>query len=245
VKAAEVPLRILGGGSNLLVSDAGVRGAVLSVSGGEMSVEGNILRADAGCRKAAVAVLAEQRGLAGLEFFHGIPGLVGGGISMNAGAYGGEIGAVTRNVTACDREGNVREFAAPELDFSYRHSIFRNRRDLTILSAEFKLTPGEPAEIRTRMDDLMNRRREKQPLEYPSAGSTFRRPEGYFAGKLIEDAGLKGFSIGGAAVSEKHAGFVINRGGATANDVRRLVEHIQNTVLHAFGVELKCEIEMW
>ena len=246
IRERELPLHILGGGSNLLVSDSGVAGVVLHLAGGGVTRTGDAgLRADAGFAKAAAAVYAWRAGLSGLEFLHGIPGLLGGGVMMNAGAYGGEISQVTGSVTVCDREGRVFSLGKEALDFGYRHSVFADHRDWTVLSVDLELHPGDPAEIRACMDDLMRRRREKQPLEYPSAGSTFRRPAGYFAGKLIEDSGLKGCAVGGACVSEKHAGFVINRGGATCEDVRRLIDHIRETVLHQFGVELVCEVEMW
>ncbi len=246
VRRYEVPLHILGGGSNLLVSDAGVRGVVLKIGCGDVTRAGeNGLRADAGCQKAAVALYAQRAGLAGLAFLHGIPGTLGGGILMNAGAYGGELSQVVARVTACDRHGCVQTFDGAALGFGYRRSVFQGRRNLTVLSAELYPDAGDPAEIRACMEELMTRRRERQPLEYPSAGSTFKRPEGHFAGKLIEDCGLKGYAVGGACVSKKHAGFVINRGGATCEDVRRVIEHIQETVLRTFGVELACEIEMW
>ncbi len=242
----EIPVRILGGGSNLLVSDAGVSGVVLHMGCGTAELSGEAaLRVDAGCQKAAAAVIAQRAGFSGLEFLHGIPGMLGGGVMMNAGAYGGELSQVVTGVTVCDREGEVSFLDAAALDFGYRRSVFTARRDLTVLSAELSLTPDDPAAIRARMDDLMARRREKQPLEYPSAGSTFKRPAGYFAGKLIEDCGLKGYAVGGACVSEKHAGFVVNRGGAACEDVRRVIEHVRETVLRTFGVELECEIEMW
>ncbi len=242
----ELPLHILGGGSNLLVSDQGVSGVVMKVSCGDVTWLGeNRLFAGAGCLKASASVFAQSHGLSGLEFLHGIPGTVGGGIAMNAGAYGGELSQVVTLVTACDRRGDVMEIPAGSLAFGYRDSIFHERRELTVLGAEFSLIQDDPAVIRARMDDFMKRRRERQPLEYPSAGSTFKRPEGYYAGKLIEDSGLKGYTVGGACVSEKHAGFIVNRGGATCEDVRRVIEHVQRTVLHTFGVELVCEIEMW
>lgn len=241
-----VPVHILGGGTNLLIPDQGVSGVVLKVGcGGAERTGENTISVGSGCAKAAAAVFAQTQGLAGLEFLHGIPGTLGGGISMNAGAYGGELSQVVTNVTVCDRTGAVTQLPAEALAFDYRHSLFRERRDLTILSAELTLTQDDPAAIRARMDDLMTRRRERQPLEYPSAGSTFKRPAGYFAGKLIEDCGLKGFTVGGACVSEKHAGFVINRGGATSEDVHRVIDHVQKQVFRTFGVELVCEIEMW
>jgi len=246
IRQADLPLHILGGGSNLLVSDSGVPGVVLKISCGGIEMQDErTMRVGAGCQKAAAAVYAQKKGLSGLAFLHGIPGNLGGGVYMNAGAYGGELSQVVTAVTACDRDGQILHFSAGELGFGYRESVFKSRKELTILSADLSLMPGDPDAIRAEMDDLMGRRREKQPLEFPSAGSTFKRPEGYFAGKLIEDCGLKGYAVGGACVSEKHAGFVINRGGATADDVRRLIEHIKETVYRAYGVMLSCEVEMW
>lgn len=239
-------LRILGGGTNLLVCDEGVDALVVRLPAqGQLALDGNTLFAGAGAGKAIAAQTAADAGLAGLEFFHGIPGTVGGGVRMNAGAYGGETAQVVVRVTAMDENGNIRLYERQSLDFGYRHSLFSERPELIVLSAEFVLTPDDPEAIRERMRELAGRRKEKQPLEYPSAGSVFKRPEGYFAGRLIEDAGLKGYTIGGAQVSEKHAGFIINRGGATAKDVKALVAHIQKTVYDAFGVSLHCEIEMW
>ncbi len=246
IRRYEVPIHILGGGSNLLISDAGVRGVVLKVGCGNVArIDETCLRTDAGCQKAAAAAFAQRAGLTGLEFLHGIPGTLGGGVYMNAGAYGGELSQVVERVTACTQNGDIVVLGADDLAFSYRHSVLKDRRELTALSVDLRLTPDDPTAIRTRMEDLMARRRERQPLEYPSAGSTFKRPEGYFAGKLIEDCGLKGYAVGGACVSEKHAGFVINRGGATCEDVRRLIAQIQEKVLRTFGVALTCEIEMW
>ena len=242
----EAPLRVLGGGTNLLVCDEGVDALVVRLPAqGQLALDGDALFVGAGVGKAFAAQAAADAGLAGLEFFHGIPGTVGGGVRMNAGAYGGETAQSVVRVTAMDENGNIRLYERDSLDFGYRHSLFSERPELIVLSAEFALTPDDPEAIRSRMRELAARRREKQPLEYPSAGSVFKRPEGYYAGKLIEDAGLKGFSIGGAQVSEKHAGFIINRGGASAKDVKALVAHIQKTVLDAFGVQLVCEIEMW
>ena len=242
----EAPLRVLGGGTNLLVCDEGVDALVVRLPAqGQLALDGDALFVGAGVGKAFAAQTAADAGLAGLEFFHGIPGTVGGGVRMNAGAYGGETAQSVVRVTAMDENGNIRLYERDSLDFGYRHSLFSEHPALVVLSAEFALTPDDPEAVRSRMRELAARRREKQPLEYPSAGSVFKRPEGYYAGKLIEDAGLKGFSIGGAQVSEKHAGFIINRGGASAKDVKALVAHIQKTVLDVFGVQLVCEIEMW
>lgn len=242
----KVPLRILGGGSNLLVPDEGVDALVVRLpADGKIEVRNGKICAAAGCSKAAAAQAAAAAGLSGLEFAHGIPGTIGGGIRMNAGAYGGEMGMVTQSVRALDFQGERHTFTKDALEFSYRHSFFTENPAYVVTQAEFALTPDAPDAIYARMRELAARRREKQPLEYPSAGSVFKRPEGYFAGKLIEDAGLKGFTIGGAQVSQKHAGFIVNRGGATAQDVRALIAEIQKRVYTQFGVELTCEIEMW
>ncbi len=246
IRRYDLPLHILGGGSNLLISDGGVRGVVLRVTCGEISRQNETdLLVGAGCAKAATAVFAQKNGLAGLEFLHGIPGTLGGGILMNAGAYGGDLSQVVTHVTVCDRSGECRELCAAQLQFGYRHSLLQNHREWTVLNVGLALVQDDPQVIRARMEEFLHRRRERQPLSYPSAGSTFKRPAGFFAGKLIEDSGLKGYRVGGACVSEKHAGFVINCGGATCEDVRRVIEHVQETVLRTFGVELECEIEMW
>ena len=204
----------------------------------------NCIVAGAGASMLKLANFAQENGLSGLEFAHGIPGSVGGGVYMNAGAYGGEICQVLKSCLIFDKESGTFFIAdAKECEFSYRHSIFMDNKDLLILFATFELKEGNPDEIKAKMDELKSSRVSKQPLEYPSAGSTFKRPEGYFAGKLIEDAGLKGYSIGGAQVSEKHAGFVINRENATANDVKNLIEHIKKEVKEKFDVSLECEVE--
>ena len=191
---------------------------------------------------AQLAQAALHAGLTGAEFAAGIPGTVGGGVFMNAGAYDGEMsGIVTRSVYM-DENGGSCALSGAEQAFGYRTSIYKQHPEWVIIEAECLLKPGDPAEIRAKMDDFARRRREKQPLNFPSAGSTFKRPEGYFAGRLIEGAGLKGASVGGAQVSEKHAGFVINHGGATCADVTALIEHIQKTVFDRFGVHLECEV---
>lgn len=239
---AEVPVTVIGCGSNLLVGDKGVRGLVIALGKpfGGIEVEGNVIHAQAGARMSALANAALAHGLAGLEFASGIPGSVGGGVYMNAGAYGGQLSDVIRDVELI-RDGMVVRVPAEEMDFGYRHSAAMDEEAL-ITGATFVLQPGDPEEIRAKMSDLNGRRRDKQPLEYPSAGSVFKRPEGYFAGALIEQSGLKGCSVGGAQVSEKHAGFIVNRGGATAQDVCDLVEHVQQTVQQKFGVWLDTEI---
>lgn len=234
----------MGNGSNLLVSDAGYDGFVVKPAG-----ELDLVREENGRLAAGSAVLlsrlanaALSRGLTGLEFAHGIPGSLGGGITMNAGAYGGELCQVIDSVTCLTLSGEVETIPAERCAFSYRHSAFSGGERL-ILGAEFLLQQGERNEIKARMDELARRRREKQPLEYPSAGSTFKRPQGYFAAALIEECGLKGHTIGGAQVSEKHAGFLINKGGATCDDLRKLIDYVRETVLRERGVLLELEVK--
>jgi UDP-N-acetylmuramate dehydrogenase len=237
----------LGNGSNLLVPDEGFLGFVLKLSGQLCQVQedgaSSTLQAGAGATMARLAAAALGRGLTGLEFAGGIPGTVGGGVTMNAGAYGGEIAQVLDTVTALDSAGQLVSFKGPDCGFGYRHSVFSGG-ELLILRAAFRLEPGDPAVIRAKMEDLSVRRQSKQPLEYPSAGSVFKRPEGHFAGALIEQCGLKGLTVGGAQVSEKHAGFIVNRGGATCRDVLALVEQIQSAVREQTGVELEMEIKV-
>ena len=239
---------MLGRGSNIVISDFGYDGVVVSLS--ELSrvdfdiTDDRCIVAGAGASMLKLANFAQTNGLTGLEFAHGIPGSVGGGVYMNAGAYGGEICQVLKSCLIFDKsQGMMFLVNAAECDFSYRHSVFIDNKDLIVLFATFELKEGNPDEIKATMDEYKAKRVASQPLEYPSAGSTFKRPEGYFAGKLIEDAGLKGYTVGGAQVSEKHAGFVINRGDATAEDIKELVCHIQKTVKEKFDVALECEIE--
>lgn len=239
-----VPVTVIGCGSNLLVSDAGIRGLVIALGKpfSRIEVRENAIFAQAGARLSAVANAALAHGLTGLEFASGIPGSVGGGAYMNAGAYGGQLSDVLTEVELL-RDGMAVRVPASEMDFGYRHSAAMESGAL-ITGATFALQPGAPEEIRARMDDLNGRRRDKQPLEYPSAGSTFKRPEGYFAGALIEQAGLKGCRIGGAMVSEKHAGFIVNAGNATAQDVFELIMRVQHTVLDRSGVWLEPEVRL-
>ena len=237
---------VLGRGSNVVISDEGYDGVIVSLSLLDgITVDGwNFDLVGAGTSMFTLATTAEKHGLTGLEFAHGIPGSVGGAIYMNAGAYGGEMSQVIRQVICFDkRRGKLVDFDVSECDFSYRHSIFQENENLIILFAKFELKCGDSAQIRVTMNEYKAKRGASQPLEYPSAGSTFKRPEGYFAAKLIDDAGLKGYTVGGAQVSEKHAGFVVNRGGATAKDIQELVEHIKKEVKDKFGVLLECEIE--
>lgn len=236
---------LLGNGSNTLFSDAGFDGAVVCTV--EMkrpvTVSGNVLRAAAGAPLGAVCRKAQQAGLAGLAFAFGIPGTVGGAVYMNAGAYGGELKQVLRRVTFLDRALRLDSLPVQELALGYRTSRFETEGGV-ILEAEFSLTPGDPAAIEAEMQELMARRREKQPLELPSAGSTFKRPQGAFAGALIEQAGLRGFAVGGAAVSTKHCGFVVNTGGATCADVVALTEEVARIVYEKTGYRLEREIRV-
>lgn len=246
LKAEGLPVHIMGKGSNLLVLDSGVRGAVVQLGpkfGGCRTAEG-LLYATAGVSLARLANEAAENGLTGLEFASGIPGALGGALCMNAGAYDGEMKQVLRQATVLTPAGETRTMLCDELDLGYRRSRIADE-GLIVLSAVLALEPGQKEDIFEKMRILNQKRREKQPLEYPSAGSTFKRPEGYFAGKLLEDAGLKGAAIGGAQVSEKHAGFIVNRGGATARDILDLIAHCQKTVEAAFGVALQPEVKIW
>ena len=244
-EAGTTPL-IVGNGTNLLVSDRGLDRLVIDTTGLRQTErsEGNVLTAEAGVPLARLADFACREGLAGLEFAHGIPGTLGGAVCMNAGAYGGEMKQVITSVTALFPEEGIRTLTAEELDFGYRHSLFSDHPDAVVLRAAVALTPGDPEEIRGRMQDFMARRKASQPLEFPSAGSTFKRPVGHFAGTLIDQCGLKGLTVGGAQVSEKHAGFVINRGGATCADVKELIRQIQERVFAQAGVRLEPEVRI-
>ena len=235
----------LGNGSNLLVADSGYEGLVVKTAGMDrVRGEEGRLAAQCGIPLARLAVAALERGLTGLEFAHGIPGTLGGAVLMNAGAYGGEMVQVLAAVTYADERGERVTLPAGDCGLTYRHSLFSEHPEWLILEAELTLAPGEPEAVRARMEELARQRRAKQPLEWPSAGSTFKRPEGHFAAALIDQCGLKGVGIGGAQVSEKHAGFVINRGGATAGDVRRLMDLVRETVLRQTGVELEPEVRL-
>ena len=256
-KACDMPVTVIGNGSNLLVGDKGIRGLVIGIGKGlseidvteavaqQSTVQGNghVITAGAGAILAAVAAKAAEASLSGLEFASGIPGSVGGAVVMNAGAYGGEIKDVLIDATVLTAEGKLKTVTRDELDLSYRHSI-DPEKGYIVLSARFRLTPKPKDEIKSYMAELRTKRVEKQPLEYPSAGSTFKRPEGYFAGKLIMDAGLRGYSVGDAQVSQKHCGFVVNKGEATAADVLTLIKDVQETVLKQFGVKLEPEVKM-
>ena len=240
---------LLGRGTNLLIGDRGFRGAVVTMcppAGGESELsgvraEGCLLTAGAGASLNKIAIAARDAGLAGFEFAAGIPGSLGGAVIMNAGAYGGEMKDVVRSVDVLYPGTGIRRLSAQELEFGYRTSRVKHEHAI-VLGAELELTPGDIDGISSRIAELARQRREKQPLEFASAGSTFKRPEGYFAGKLIQDAGLKGYRLGEAQVSEKHAGFVINRGGASAAQIRQLIEDVQRIVLENSGVKLEREV---
>ena len=238
------PAAIIGAGTNLLVRDEGISGLVVKI-GAEMadiSIEGNVLTAQAGARLSQIAMAAMRAGLSGLEFAAGIPGTVGGAVVMNAGAYGGEIKDVLLDARVI-ADGGIKTLTNEQLEFGYRKSLAMEMGYI-IAGARFLLTPDSPEAISARMRELAQKRRDKQPLEMPSAGSTFKRPEGHFAGALIEGAGLKGFSVGGAQVSEKHAGFVVNTGGATCADVLGLIEKVQSVVREKYGIELEMEVRV-
>ena len=250
-RETETPFFILGNGSNLLVSDEGYRGVMISLRGfdeisfreRESTEAGKtIMTAGCGVLLSKAAMQAAERGLTGFEFAGGIPGTLGGAVTMNAGAYGGEIRDVILSARVMTKAGDVRELSAEELDLSYRHSIIQEK-DLIVLSADFAFAHGDEEQIKEQMRQLNTQRREKQPLEYGSAGSTFKRPEGYFAGKLIQDAGLKGYRSGDVMVSEKHSGFVVNVGKGTCGDAMRVIEHVQRTVYEQFGVALELEVK--
>ena len=237
---------VIGNGTNLLFPDEGVDRLVVNtrdMSCVVLDAEGRVM-VEAGVPLARAAVFAQKQGLTGLEFAHGIPGSVGGAVCMNAGAYGGEMQQVVHSATVLFPDDGVRTLSGEELRFSYRHSLLTDRPEAVVLRVVFQLTAGRPEEIRQKMEELMTRRKASQPLEYPSAGSTFKRPEGYFAAALIDQCGLKGMTVGGAQVSEKHAGFVINRGGATCADVTALMAVIQRRVWEEKGVRLEPEIKM-
>ncbi|MDR1003377.1 MAG: UDP-N-acetylmuramate dehydrogenase [Oscillospiraceae bacterium] len=241
----EVKTTILGNGSNILVSDEGIRGAVLRLTGEFSSIrtEGTRIVCGAGVLLSKLCRTAAESGLSGLEFAYGIPGSVGGAIYMNAGAYGGEMKDAVASCEYMDESGQLLSISVADMDMSYRHSFFGGK-NLIICSASFDFCSGDREEILSKMKEIMQRRVDKQPLEMPSAGSVFKRPEGYFAGALIEQCGLKGCSVGGAQVSVKHSGFIVNTGGATCKDVLELVRHIQQTVQRETGVLLECEIKV-
>lgn len=240
----QMPLTVIGNASNLIVRDGGIRGlTVILTRMKTIHVLGNQVIAEAGAALIQATEVAYQAGLTGVEFAAGIPGSVGGAVFMNAGAYGGEISEVVSEAQILTRKGQIRTLTNHELNFGYRHSSIQDYNDI-VLSATFNLKPGDSEKIRARMDELNRLRASKQPLEYPSCGSVFKRPTGYFTGKLIHESGLQGFQIGGAQVSKKHAGFIINVGGATATDYLNVIHHVQETVFEKFGVHLQTEVRI-
>lgn len=240
-----VPYCVIGNGSNILVGDMGVKGVVIEIGKaiGEIDVSGSTITADAGVLLSKLAASAARNGLSGLEFASGIPGSLGGAIYMNAGAYGGEMKDVVTEVKYIDNSGNICTAAGDMCDFGYRHSIFTNS-NMIILSATLMLKPDNAEAIKERIAELTQKRVSKQPVDKASAGSTFKRPEGYFAAALIEECGLKGYTVGGASVSEKHSGFVVNNGGATAKDVCSVIKHVKKVVKQEKGVDLETEIKI-
>ena len=245
LKRAEVDFFILGNGSNLLVSDKGFDGVIISLANfADINIEDETkVVAQAGAMNSSIAMLARDNSLTGFEFAAGIPGTLGGAMIMNAGAYGGEMKDITSKVTVLSSDGEVIKLDNQAMKFGYRTSAIKGK-NFVVLSAVLDLQKGDKGEIAGKMQELALKRKEKQPLEYPSAGSTFKRPEGYFAGKLIEDAGLRGFTVGGAAVSEKHCGFVINKGNATSADIYELIRRVQDKVYEDFSVKLEPEVIM-
>lgn len=238
---------ILGAGTNVLAPDDGMDGLVICLKDcldGMERLDETGIRVMAGVTMSRAAVFAANLGLSGLEFAHGIPGSVGGGVYMNAGAYGGEICQVCERVEVMDRQGNIRCLTNEEMEFSYRHSILEDSADI-VVSADFRLTRGNPEAIRARMKELIGKRSASQPLDLPSAGSAFKRPVGGYAAALIEQAGLKGYRVGGAAISSKHAGFAVNMGGATAEDVKRLLRQVSDKVFDHTGIRLEPEVRVW
>jgi UDP-N-acetylmuramate dehydrogenase len=243
LRKLEIDFFILGNGSNILVGDKGFRGAILHIGEGmsEITVKKNIITAGAGALLSSVANFAAQQNLTGMEFASGIPGTIGGGVVMNAGAFEGEMAMITESVLIMNEAGEMMELNNEAMEFGYRMSVVKKRPHV-VLSVTLRLAPGKPEEIKQKLSELAGKRREKQPLEYASAGSTFKRPKGHFAGKLIMDAGLRGFKIGGAQVSEKHCGFVVNKGNATATDILEVIKEVQDRVYDRFDVTLEPEI---
>lgn len=244
-KEYKIPVTIIGNGSNLLVTDKGIRGLVVEIGKAMESIEisGTTITVGAGTLMSKVANAAAEAGLGGMEFAAGIPGSIGGAVVMNAGAYGGEIKDIIESADVITTEGTKLTLNAEELDLSYRHSCVIDKGYI-VTAATFKLGEKPKEEIRALMAELREKRIDKQPLEFPSAGSTFKRPEGYFAGKLIQDAGLRGYTVGGAQVSQKHCGFVVNKGGATAADILQLIKDVQDKVMENAGVYLETEVKL-
>lgn len=245
LRREKIPYYVMGNGSNLLVGDKGYRGVMIQICqkmNRIRTIDAHVVYAQAGALLSKIAAEALTQNLTGLEFASGIPGTLGGAVMMNAGAYGGEMKQVLKSTLSLTAEGEFRVLPVEQMELGYRTSIFSRSGDI-VLSAEIKLEPGNPEEIRAYMDELKEKRVTKQPLEYPSAGSTFKRPQGYFAGKLIQDAGLRGFQVGGAQVSEKHCGFVINKDNATAAEILSLIEQVSDKVEAQSGVRLEPEVK--
>ncbi|WP_395318047.1 UDP-N-acetylmuramate dehydrogenase [Fructilactobacillus frigidiflavus] len=243
-KEHQIPITVLGNASNLIVRDGGIKGLTMILTEmNEIHVDGNYVIAEAGAAYIAATKVAQAAGLTGMEFAAGIPGSIGGGVYMNAGAYGGETEYILKSATILTSTGNIVEMTHDELDFGYRHSSIQDNGDV-VLAATFQLEKGNKTLIQAEMDHLNYLRKSKQPLEYPSCGSVFKRPAGHFAGKLIHDAGLQGYRVGGAEVSTKHAGFIVNVGHATATDYLNVIKHVQATVLQASGIHLETEVRI-
>ena len=243
----DVTPAILGAGTNILAPDAGIPGLVICLKdcmSGMEQIDDTHIRVMAGVTMTRAAVFAANLGLSGMEFAHGIPGTVGGGVYMNAGAYGGEICQICQSVEIMDMAGNLEVRTAEEMEFSYRHSILEEKPAI-VISAVFSLTPGDPAEIKAKMKELQGKRSASQPLDLPSAGSAFKRPVGAFAAALIDQAGLKGYRVGGAAISEKHAGFAVNLGGATAEEMKELLHQVSDKVFENSGIRIEPEVRIW
>ena len=242
-KENNIPLFVLGNGTNLLVRDEGFRGIILQVKLENIKIEGTEIIVQSGVKNAVLSRKLIDNSLTGFEFASGIPGTIGGAIKMNAGAYGSEIKDIVTEVTYLDYNGNLHTINNSECEFSYRHSKFFNEKAI-ILEAKLKLEKGNKYEIESKVDELLKQRKEKQPLEYPNAGSTFKRGENYITAKLIDECGLKGYTLGGAQVSEKHAGFIVNKNNATSSDILKLIEYVQECVKEQTGKEIKLEIEI-
>lgn len=243
-KKNNIPYYVIGCGSNLIVTDEEVHALIIKITNkfGRVYVNGNIVTADAGASMPYVSITAKRNLLSGFEFACGIPGTIGGGVRMNAGAYGCEIKDIFLQATYVDLDGNIKTINKDEMEFGYRYTFFSNHPEFVIISAKFVLNEGNMSEIEAKMNENSLARRTKQPLEYPNFGSVFKRPEGYFVGKLVSDAGLRGYQIGGAQVSTKHTGFIVNTGNATCKDIVDLIHHIQKVVFEKFGVTLESEV---
>lgn len=243
-QAQQLPLTVLGNASNLIVKDGGIEGLVIFLTElTEITCQNNVISAQAGATIIHTSEFAQAHGLSGLEFASGIPGSVGGAVFMNAGAYGGESKDVIESVLAVSRDGQLKEYQKADLNFGYRHSIFQENQEI-VVQANFRLTPNDKQIIQAKMDDLNYQRASKQPLEYPSCGSVFKRPVGHFTGKLVHDAGLQGYQVGGAQVSKKHAGFIVNVDHAKGSDYQKVITHVQDVVKEKFNVQLETEVRI-